>query len=265
MKKINALAIRIDGGTQSRKELNQDKVQEYADLMRDGIEFPPITVFHDGSDYWLSAGFHRYFAHKEIGNVAIDCEVIEGTVRQAKWHSWGSNEHGMPHTAEEKKAIAIEILSDSEYSKYSNIQIAKHIGVHSATLGRWRTTLGEKPTEVVYVKNGKETVMKTKNIGKNKKPVEEVKKEEEPDKIVELTDTIISLDEENTKLKDIIATKRWDASDIEQQDAHDTIVELREKIRILELENKSLRDSRDMYQHRNAELIRQVKSLQKKR
>jgi FtsZ-binding cell division protein ZapB len=85
------------------------------------------------------------------------------------------------------------------------------------------------------------------------------------EKLEELTDTIVTLDEENTKLKDIINTKRWDASDIEQEDALDTIKELREKVRILEIEISTLRDSRDMFQHRNAELIRQVKSLQKKK
>jgi ParB-like chromosome segregation protein Spo0J len=264
MKKINALSIRIDGGTQSRKELNQHKVLEYADLMRDGVIFPPITVFFDGSDYWLSAGFHRFFAHKEVGNVAIDCEVIEGTVRQAKWHSWGSNVHGLPHTNEEKRLIILEILKDPEYSKYSNIQIAKHVGVHSVSVGRYRAFLGEKPKEVVYVKDGQERTMKLRQDKKEEAKVEP-KVEPAEEKILELTDTIVSLDEEVTKLRDIIATKKWDATDIEQQDAHETILELREKIKMLELENKSLRDSRDMYQHRNAELIRQVKSLQKKK
>jgi len=42
-------------------------------------------------------------------------------------------------------------------------------------------------------------------------------------------------------------------------------VNLREQIRVLEIDNKALRDSRDMYQQRNAELIRQVKSLSKKK
>jgi len=43
------------------------------------------------------------------------------------------------------------------------------------------------------------------------------------------------------------------------------VVNLREQIRVLEIDNKALRDSRDMYQQRNAELIRQVKSLSKKK
>ena len=49
MKKIHIDTIRIDGGTQSRAKLNTDKVNEYADLMKEGTSFKPITVFHDGS------------------------------------------------------------------------------------------------------------------------------------------------------------------------------------------------------------------------
>ena len=270
MKRLNLAVIRIDGGTQVRKQLNQDKVQEYADLMRDKVEFPPITVFFDGSDYWLSAGFHRYFATKQIGNVSIDCDVKEGTVRDAKLFAYGSNKHGIPHTSEDNRQIVLDMIKDSEWGKWSNAQIAKHIGVSGMTIGRIRKSLEETPKEeVTYInKHGKEATMK---LSKPKEaPKEKVKEEskEEPsveEKIQELTDTIVILDKELTEARDIIATKRWNATEIEVEDIHDTVVNLREQIRVLEIDNKALRDSRDMYQQRNAELIRQVKSLSKKK
>ena len=40
------------------------------------------------------------------------------------------------------------------------------------------------------------------------------------------------------------------------------IAQLREQIRVLEIDNHALRDSRDMFQNRNAELMKTVKSLQ---
>jgi hypothetical protein len=269
MKRLNIAVIRIDGGTQVRKQLNQDKVQEYADLMRDKVEFPPITVFFDGSDYWLSSGFHRYFATKQIGNVSIDCDVHEGTVRDAKLFAYGANKHGLPHSPEENRQIVLELIKDEEWGKWSNAQIAKHIGLSAMTVGRIRKSLEEPPKEeVTYVnKHGKQTTMKTKNVGKKKEPKVEVK-EEPPsveDKIQELTDTVVILDKELTQARDVIATKRWNATEIEVEDIHDTVVNLREQIRVLEIDNKALRDSRDMYQQRNAELIRQVKSLSKKK
>jgi hypothetical protein len=76
----------------------------------------------------------------------------------------------------------------------------------------------------------------------------------------ELTDTIVFLDQELNKYKTIVATKRWDATDIEQEYILDVVEELKSTIRILEKENESLKDSRDMYQNRNADLIRQLKA-----
>ena len=84
------------------------------------------------------------------------------------------------------------------------------------------------------------------------------------DKIRELTDTIDAVSEENTVLRDKIALGQWDASDIEKIDAEETIKELREQIRLLEIDNKALRESRDMFQNRNAELIKSLKSAQNK-
>lgn len=82
--------------------------------------------------------------------------------------------------------------------------------------------------------------------------------------INELTDTIVYLDQELDKYKNIVATKKWDATEIEQDYILEVVEELKTTIRILEKENKSLRDSRDMYQNRNADLIRQVKALKRK-
>jgi hypothetical protein len=62
----------------------------------------------------------------------------------------------------------------------------------------------------------------------------------------------------------VIASQRWDATEIEVLDIHETVKQLREQIRILEIDNKALRDSRDMFQARNAELIKTVNSLKKK-
>ena len=273
MKRLNLSAIRIDGGTQLRKALNEDKVQEYADLMRDKVEFPNVTVFFDGSDYWLSSGFHRYFATKAIGSEAIDCDVREGTLRDAKLFSYGANKHGLPHTPEENRQIVLDMINDPEWGKWSGVQIAKHIGVSGMTISRIRKSLDEKPGEVTYInKHGQEATMKPSGKKASQEKPQKGKpdshlntvKVTDDDRVGELTNTIVSLDEENTRLKDIISAQKWDATEIEVDDIHDTVKQLREQIRVLEIDNKALRDSRDMYQQRNAELIRQVKSLSKK-
>ena len=39
--------IRLDGGTQPRAELQAEVIDEYAEQMRQGAEFPPVIVFFD--------------------------------------------------------------------------------------------------------------------------------------------------------------------------------------------------------------------------
>jgi hypothetical protein len=167
------------------------------------------------------------------------------------------------------------MLQHPVWGKWSNAEIAKHVGVSKMTVGRVKASLEKDnpaPTKKTYKnKHGDESTIETKNIGKNKeKKVKEkkVKKKEEPapetdDQIVrELTDALTAVSQENILLKDKIAIGQWDASEIEKIDAQELIAELREQIRLLEIDNRALRESRDTFQNQNSELMRRVKQLQ---
>lgn len=276
MKKLNILNIRTDGGTQPRVKLDQDLVKEYAEVMREGVVFPPVEVFHDGSEYWLVDGFHRYFALRANAVTTIEAEVITGTLREAQFYAWkANNKHGNRLKAEDIRAILRIMLTDEEYSKWSNVKIAKELNVSSMTVGRVRVAMQEEAkqpaqTTVTYVdKHGNTTTMKTDKIkNKTQRPTTKPDLTTEPSeleqKVKELADTVTALADENTTLKDKIALGQWDASEIEKIDAEETIKDLREQIRIKDIEIKSLRESRDLYQNENAELIRTVKALKAK-
>ena len=272
MKELKVSDIRIDGGTQIRKQLNSDKVNEYAEQMNDGIVFPPITVFFDGSSYWLASGFHRLFAEKQRGTEVIKANVINGTVDEATWFALGDNKHGLNMNAEDYRRSIEIALNHPKWSTYSNTQIAAHVGVSATTVARVKKERNIQPaTKVTYTdKHGNEATMDTSKIGKKTpKPEdepEEEKNEYDPaeEKMRELMDTITHLSDENTVLRDKIAIGQWDASEIEKIDAQETIENLREQVRILEIDNQALRESRDMFQNRNAELIKSVNSLKKK-
>ena len=276
MKKLNLLNIRTDGGTQPRIQLDQDLVKEYAEVMREGVVFPPVEVFHDGSAYWLVDGFHRYFGYKANGLTSIEAIVHTGTLREAQFYAWkANNKHGNRLKAEDIRAILRIMLTDEEYSKWSNNHIAKELDISSMTVGRVRVAMQEEAktpaqTTVTYVdKHGNTTTMKTdkKKKAKTTKPDvttanPEVKELEQ--KVKELATTVNTLAEENTVMRDKIAVGQWDASEIEKIDAEETIENLREQIRVLEIDNKSLRESRDIYQNENAEMMRTIKSLKAK-
>ena len=77
-------------------------------------------------------------------------------------------------------------------------------------------------------------------------------------KIRELSDTLYDVSEELRKKNEIIAARAWDATEFEQDYVISILKEKDVKIEILEIDNQALRDSRDMFQDRNAELLRQL-------
>ena len=86
-------------------------------------------------------------------------------------------------------------------------------------------------------------------------------------KIQELSNAIIDLDTENTKLKDIINSHNWEASPFEKSYIHYEITSLRKQIENLTRDLEATTITRNMYMNRNAELIRSnngMKSFLKK-
>jgi hypothetical protein len=260
--------IRIDGDTQARVKLDADTVAEYAAHMKDGDVFPPLIVFFDGTDNWLGDGFHRYFAYKQHAALDVDVEVRQGTKDDALLYACGAAaRRGLPMTHQDYKAIIRRMLQHPVWSLWTNTTIAKHIGCSSMTVGRIKRELEKEsaPTESTKKykdKDGVEKTVDTKQLATKK--AKEPEQETDGAAIGELTDVIDQLKDENTKLKDAVALGQFDATEIEKIDIEETLAALREENRVLTIENESLKKSRDQYQKENAELIRTVKSLQKK-
>ena len=276
MKTLNLLNIRIDGGTQARDQLNQETVAEYAEKMRDGEAFPPVTVYFDGSDYWLVDGFHRYFATKSNGKTSIDCDIENGTLKEAVRFSWKANaKRGLPLNSNDHRKIILAMLQDIEAKEWSNRKIAEYVGVSHSTVNRFKSSLEQRSTDTKPVKDNHVKPVSKPDTGKTIQKIPQpdmtsalmVKQEvviELNEKIDELSQTINMLADENTVMRDKIAVGQWDATEIEKIDAEQTIKDLREQIRILEADNKAMRQSRDMFQNRNSELMKSVKALQNK-
>jgi hypothetical protein len=122
--------LRIDGGTQNRFQLNEETVSEYMDALTEGANFPPVTVFFDGSNYWLADGFHRYHAHRKIGALNVEGDIRNGTCRDAILHSVGVNaSHGLRRTNSDKRKAVETLLNDSEWAKWSDRQISEACSV----------------------------------------------------------------------------------------------------------------------------------------
>jgi len=171
MDNVSLASIRIDGGTQPRMSLYEDVVQEYAETLQEGKDFPPVVLFFDGSDYWLADGFHRFHAYSSASKESIPLEIKKGTRRDAVLYSVGANAaHGLRRTNKDKRQAVETLLQDEEWSKWSDREIARQCAVHKKTVGRLREelslALSASEPRTYTTKHGTEATM---NIGQNQK------------------------------------------------------------------------------------------------
>jgi ParB-like chromosome segregation protein Spo0J len=142
--------IQIDGGTQCRDELDDSVVAEYAEAIRAGDDFPPATVFFDGSKHWLADGFHRYHAYKRAGAIEIPADIRNGTRRDAILYSSGANkQHGLRRSVAAKRNAVTNLLRDDEWSLWSDREIARHCGVSHPFVASLRAPKSQKPLETL--------------------------------------------------------------------------------------------------------------------
>ncbi|MBX3218900.1 MAG: hypothetical protein KF795_00190 [Labilithrix sp.] len=94
-------------------------MNEYADALNNRAHFPPVVVYHDGKDMWLSDGFHRYHAHRAAGRPSIFVDLRRGTVEEARFYASSANAtHGKPRTAADKTHAILLLLTTEKGKKW---------------------------------------------------------------------------------------------------------------------------------------------------
>lgn len=248
--KLNQLTI--DGGTQSRVKIIQEAVDEYAESLKGGARFPPVLVYYDGIKYYLTDGFHRFFAHQKAGIRDIEVQIVNGTLRDAILRSFSVNAENGRHRSNEDKRNAVQaMLDDFEWQFWNNAEIAKACRVSEHLVAAVRG--GAKPEVVKVTRNGKVFERKAKYV----------KPEADEPQHDQTSDVIKALADENDKLKDRLAVAVYAADESEKKLAEQTIAQLREDVRLLEMELKSTRISRDTLMNENAAMKKQIAALQR--
>jgi hypothetical protein len=254
--------IRTDAGTQSREKIDGNVIAEYADAMKNGAKFPQIVVYHDGAEYFLADGFHRYFAARKIGSPNLDCDVREGTLRDCILFSYGANpDHGLRRTIADKRKAVTGMVSDIEWQDWSDREIAKHCNVSPTLVATIRKELGAAKKETKYSREGKEQTMRPAT--KRDEPAE-VFDQAAIDKEMQKAASD-NLQKENEDLRDQLTIAQSASSDDAiKEKAASIITDLRAQIRMLEVELRAMTNSRDQFQSENIQLMKQVAMLQKK-
>lgn len=261
---IDTITAKSD--TQSRAELNEQVVADYAEIIRHGGEFPPVVVFEDGSTIWLADGFHRFHAHRAAGAMEITCDVRQGSKRDAILYSLGVNaSHGLRRTNEDKRRSVLKMLNDAEWSQWSDREIAKACGVSNNFVGDVRKSICHPMTDAPAVRtverNGKTYEQNTANIGKTapKLPAPTIEEELEAEEV----DAFGPSDEE------IDESLREEAEQLEYikgllANEDDPLSKALADVKMYRERARTVQILLDGEKNKNNELIRSVKSLQAK-
>ncbi|MCI0350742.1 MAG: hypothetical protein L0Z53_15060 [Acidobacteriales bacterium] len=176
VQKVDIYKIRLDGGTQSRAGgVDREVVEEYAEAMRNGAVFPAVEAIFDGTDYWLTNGFHRIEAAMLAGLLAFDVEATAGTQRDAWLVSRGANKHNGLHRSNADKRYSVEsVLLDEVCVRWTDGRIADLCGVQSPLVAAVRAELVAslrilEIDERTAIRDGQEYVVKTTKIGRKSK------------------------------------------------------------------------------------------------
>jgi ParB-like chromosome segregation protein Spo0J len=249
--------ITLDPELQSRETLNQDTIHDYSEKIREGVKFPALKVYRVGSRHYLVDGWHRYFAYKKAGIVDVEVIIVDGTKRDALLASTGVNkDHGLPPTRADRRRAVLKLLDDMEWSLWSNREIAVQTGVTHPTVMAIRESLGKpQPEAIKFERNGKEFEQKVKY--KDEQPTVPAPAPEE-DKLHELATEIQALAEENERLEARVAVAAMEGTATEKGAAQAIIEELQATVKNQEIAIRSLTISRDTFQNKCSELMKQV-------
>lgn len=170
--------IRTDGGTQMRASIDQETYFDYRDKWLEGVEFDPVIVFYDGTEYWLADGFHRFYGAREAKRSSIPSDVRKGTQRDAILFATGANAtHGKRRTNADKRLSVETLLNDSEWCKWSDNKIAEQAFVSQQFVSNVRrevtTVVNSKEPETRTGRDGKKYPLKNPRLKHTREPGDE--------------------------------------------------------------------------------------------
>ena len=133
-RKVAVADIVADPDLQARAEVSQDAIDEYAEAVRGGAEFPPLRVVVVAGQMLLIDGYHRHAAYVTTGLEWCRVELVPGSTRaEAAWLALGANrDHGIRRTqADKRRAVRIGL---TRHPDKSHRAIAQHVGVSDKTV-----------------------------------------------------------------------------------------------------------------------------------
>lgn len=150
MTKIPITEVVFDLDIYPRAAWTEATIERYQENISAGEVLPPI-VLEEGTNRLLD-GLHRYKAHQKLGLAEIDVtfDVIPANTSPKLYAASLSARHGDRMSMSDCKAVAREEVSANPDANLA--VVARMLGVHASTVGRWCSDIGEHQKQLRQVK-----------------------------------------------------------------------------------------------------------------
>lgn len=165
MSSVKIDAVQIDMSVYPREKWNTATVERYADALRAGVKFPPITL-EQGTNRLLD-GMHRLKAYQKVaeqpelcedgfkpdGTIPADFDQIPEGVPPKLYAASLSARHGDRLTGPESRALARELYEANPDFKQQ--EVVRWLSVSAATVSTWVSDITARKREERMVKAGR--------------------------------------------------------------------------------------------------------------
>lgn len=171
IKEIKLTDIILEEALQIRDNISQERVSEYTEIFDDLP--PPILGVDRCNVLRIIDGNHRIQAAKQLKKKMIRAEIRKATYNEMLFLAFEANSKcGLPLTTKEKRRAVEKVLKMEEFTKFSDREIAKRLGVSQALVSKIRNEISSdnrdqmSPTKKTITRRGKTYEMDTTKIGK---------------------------------------------------------------------------------------------------
>ena len=151
---IAALVRRNWLDTEMRVDINQRKVEQYAEEKKEGAYFPVPVVFIEpkSETFLVGDGFHRILAEQKNGAREMQVEVRRGVRLDAVLFNIEANrsQRGLPFSTGDKQKCILTLAQDPVAGKWTQNRICETVGCSPAYVSLTLKNAGvQRPTTVV--------------------------------------------------------------------------------------------------------------------
>jgi hypothetical protein len=161
--------LTLDPELQPRAAIDRTVLENYVQLLVDGVRFPPVVVFQDAAVFWLADGFHRWHSRKVLDLEDIEAEIVDGSRLDALLYSLSANSrHGLQRGAKDYRRAYNIAVSNGLVEPTDSDAVMTLLRCS----GSWAVKLTVKAREAAKAQRDAE-IMRLKGQGKTHRQVAE--------------------------------------------------------------------------------------------